>query len=175
MAKINIPHTKCETGQTESFLTGMSIFSYTQLENLAQVYCVNLYIIYVIYICVWDRGEGHTECKSLLAISYIKAQGTQYSEENARKYDRNYDTRLYCSSTSRGSAAHDKCCQYESTMGARCSWSEFLTASAPLMLAVWNRRYVKKKKLMLAVYGKPSSPKLCVFAVSLENKHRVAR
>ncbi len=33
---------------------------------------------------------------------------------NAGKYDRNDDTRLYCS-TSRGSAARDKRCQYEST------------------------------------------------------------
>ncbi len=44
------------------FLTGWVIFLYTQLENLAQVYRVNyLYIIqHVIYICVWDRGEGDT-------------------------------------------------------------------------------------------------------------------
>ncbi len=49
LAKINIPHTKCEKGQTKSFLTGSAIFSYTHLENLAQVYRVNyLYIIYVI-------------------------------------------------------------------------------------------------------------------------------
>ncbi len=50
----------------------------------------------------------------MLAISCIKAHGTQCSEENAGKYDRNDDTRLYCS-TSRGSAARDKRCQYEST------------------------------------------------------------
>ncbi len=79
MAKINITHTKCETGQTYFFLTGLAIFLYTQLENLAQVYRVNyLYIIYVIYICVWDRGERNTvTSQSMLAISYIKAHGTQ--------------------------------------------------------------------------------------------------
>ncbi len=38
-----------------------NLFSYTHLEILAQVYRVNyLYIIYVIYICVWDRGQGDT-------------------------------------------------------------------------------------------------------------------
>ncbi len=121
MAKMNFPHTKCETDQTYIFLTGLAIFSYTQLENLAQVYRVNPYIIYVIDMRGY-RGEGDTVAsQSLLAISYIS--GTHYSEENARKYDRNDDTRLYCSSTSRGSAAHDKCCQYESTMRARCSCS----------------------------------------------------
>ncbi len=79
MAKINIPHTKCEKGQTKSFLTGSAIFSYTHLENLAQVYRVNyLYIIYVIYICVWDRGQGDmVASQSMLAISYTKAHGTQ--------------------------------------------------------------------------------------------------
>ncbi len=51
----------------------LAIFSYTHLENLAQVYCVNyLYIIYVIYICVW---EGDTVAsQSMLAISYIKVE-----------------------------------------------------------------------------------------------------
>ncbi len=46
---------------------------YTQLENLAQVYRVNPYIIYVIYMRGY-RGEGDTVAsQSLLAISYIKA------------------------------------------------------------------------------------------------------
>ncbi len=132
MAKMNIPHTKCEKGQTKSFLTGSAIFSYTHLENLAQVYRVNyLYIIYVIYICVWDRGQGDTVAsQSMLAISYTKAHGTQTqcSEENAGKYDRNDDTHLYCTSLqAAGSAARDKRCQYESTMGARCSRSAYAT------------------------------------------------
>ncbi len=75
---------------------------------------------------MWDRGEGDTvESQSLLAISYIKTHGTQYSEENTQKYDRNDDTRLYCNSTSRSSAACDKRCQYESTMGAHCSCSAY--------------------------------------------------
>ncbi len=51
MAKFYIPHTKCETGQTSFFLTVLAIFSYTQLENLAQVYRVNLYIYYL-HMCV---------------------------------------------------------------------------------------------------------------------------
>ncbi len=78
MATINILNTKCEKGQTKSFLTGSAFFSYTHLENLAQVYRVNyLYIIYVIYICVWDRGQGDTVAsQSMLAISYTKAHGT---------------------------------------------------------------------------------------------------
>ncbi len=62
MAKINIPHTKCEKGQTKSFLTGSTIFSYTHLENLAQVYRVNyLYIYNICYLhmCVGQRAGGH--------------------------------------------------------------------------------------------------------------------
>ncbi len=60
MAKINIPHTKCEKGQTKSFLTGSAIFSYTHLENLAQVYRVNyLYIICYLHMCVGQRAGGH--------------------------------------------------------------------------------------------------------------------
>ncbi len=80
---------------------------------MAQVYRVNyLYIIYVVYICVWDRGEGDTVAsQSMLATSYIKAHGTQCSEENAGKYERNDDTFLYYS-TSRGSAARDMKAQW---------------------------------------------------------------
>ncbi len=83
MASMNNPHTKCETGQTQFFLTGLAIFSYTQLENLAHFYRVNLYIIYVIYICVWDGGEGDTVASqtSLMAISYIRARGTVFRGE----------------------------------------------------------------------------------------------
>ncbi len=103
MAKINIPHTKCEKGQTKSFLTGSAIFSYTHLENLAQVYRVNYLYINICYLiyAVWDRGQRDSVAsQSMLAISYTKAHGTQTqcSEENAGKYDRNYDTHLYCTS-----------------------------------------------------------------------------
>ncbi len=63
------------------------IFLYAHLGNLAQVYHVNyLYIIHVIY--VWDIGDT-VASQSVLAISYIKAHGTQCPEENAGKYDRN--------------------------------------------------------------------------------------
>ncbi len=46
---------------------------------------------------VGQRGGGHGRITeySMLAISYIKAHGTQCSEENAGKYDRNDDTRLH--------------------------------------------------------------------------------
>ncbi len=40
-------------------------------------------------MCVGQRGGGQS-------ISYIKAHGTQCSEESAGKYDRNDDTRLHC-------------------------------------------------------------------------------
>ncbi len=76
------------------------------------------------YVC-GTEGRGDTVAsQSMLAISYTKAHGTQTqcSEENAGKYDRNYDTHLYCTSLQFAvSAARDKRCQYESTMGARCS------------------------------------------------------
>ncbi len=107
---------------------GSVIFSCTHIENLAQVYRVN----YLYIIQHMDRGEGDTVAsQSMLAISCIKAHGTQCSEENTGKYDRNDDTRLYCS-TSCGSAARDKRCRYESTMLTLC----IHTTSAPLTLAV---------------------------------------
>ncbi len=125
MAKMNVPHTKCETGQTFFSDRVGNIFLYTTWKLGSSLSCKHTYThiyiyiyiyIYVIYICVWDRGEGDTVAsQSLLAISCIKAHGTQYLEENARKCDRNDDTRLYCSSTSRGSVARVKRCQYEST------------------------------------------------------------
>ncbi len=45
----------------------------------------------------------------MLAVSYIKALGTECSEENAGIYNRCDDTCLYCSTT-HGSAAREKCC-----------------------------------------------------------------
>ncbi len=129
---------------------GRQFFSYTHLENLAQVYRVNyLYIIYVIYICVWDRGEGDTVAsQSMLAISYTKAHGTQTqcSEENAGKYDRNDDTHLYCTSL-------QAAVQLRATNAAsmKAQWARaahtlhtqrFCAAHVPLTLAVWNGRYV---------------------------------
>ncbi len=91
-------------------------------------------------MCLGQREGDTVESQSLLAISYIKAHGTQYSEENARKCDRNDDTHLYCSSTSRGSVARVKRCQYEITMGAAAPalhTHRFCAAhAAPLMLAV---------------------------------------
>ncbi len=70
------------------------------------------------------RPVGRMSLEPWLTISHIKAHSKQCSEENAGKYDRNDDTRLHCS-TSRGSAARDKRCQYEGTMGARCSRSAY--------------------------------------------------
>ncbi len=55
----------------------------------------------------------------MLAISYIKAHGTQCSEENAGKYNRIDNTRLYLQYTGSSSASRDKSCQYESTMGEK--------------------------------------------------------
>ncbi len=72
MANMNIPHIKCDTGQTfveRVFLKGLAIFSYTQLENLAQFYSVNPYIIYMLFTYAWggtvasqfaDHASKHT-------------------------------------------------------------------------------------------------------------------
>ncbi len=82
---------------------GRQFFRITlHLENLAQVYRVNyLYIIYVIYICVWDRGQGtrshHRVCWPYHTPKNM-AHRHRCSEENARKYERNDDTHLYCTS-----------------------------------------------------------------------------
>ncbi len=135
-------------GSDKIFPDRVGNFSYTHLENLAQVYRVNyLYIIYVIYICVWDRGQGDTVAsQSMLAISYTKAHGTQTqcSEENAGKYDRNDDTHLYCTSL-------QAAVQLRATNAAsmKAQWARaahalhtqrFCAAHAPLTLAVWNGR-----------------------------------
>ncbi len=115
---MNILHSKCAMVKTVFSDRVSNLFVSTSWK-FAQVYRVNyLYIMYVICICVWDRGgHGH-----ITEWSYIKAHGTQCSEENAGKYNRNDDTRLYCC-TSCGSAACDKRCQYEKPMGAHCSCS----------------------------------------------------
>ncbi len=77
---------------------GRHFFVYTSWKLGSSLSC-KLPIYNIIYICVWDRGQGDTVAsKSMLAISYIKANGTQCSEENAGKYDINDDTRLYCKS-----------------------------------------------------------------------------
>ncbi len=41
------------------------MFLYTLLENLAQVYRVNLYIYYMLFTCVGQRGGGHSRITEL--------------------------------------------------------------------------------------------------------------
>ncbi len=135
MAKINIPHTKCEKGQTKSFLTGSAIFSYTHLENLAQVYRVNyLYIyiyiyiyIYVIYIRVWDRGQGDTVAsQSSLCWPYNTPKHMAHRHSVRRRTLENMTEMMILICIVLAYKPRFSC-QYESTMGARCSRSAYAT------------------------------------------------
>ncbi len=72
------------------------IYLIHEFHNLSWITEINeLFHDILIYwdapVCVWDRGEGDTVAsQSMLAISYIKAHGTQTtqcSEENAGKYE----------------------------------------------------------------------------------------
>ncbi len=92
---------------------------------------------------MWDRGEGDTVAsQSLLAISYIKAHGTQYSEESTWKYDRNNDTHLYYSSTSHGSAASDK--QWARTAPALHTHRTAHACGVKRALRLINRDFLKR-------------------------------
>ncbi len=106
-----------------------SFFVYTTWKLGSSLSCkLPIYIYIYIYVCEGQRGEvDMVASQIMLAISYIKAHGKQCSEENAGKYERNDDTRLYCS-TSRGSAP-------------ALHTHRFCAAQAPLTLAVWNGRY----------------------------------
>ncbi len=97
-------------------------FVYTSWKLGSSLSCkLPIYIYIYIYmcvcicicVCVGQRGGGHSRITEY--AGHIIHQSTWHTD----KIWRNYDTRLYC----------DKRCQYESTMGTRCSCSAY----APLL------------------------------------------
>ncbi len=116
-------------------------WQYFRIHNLAQVYCVNLYIICYLNMRVGQRGGGHGRITELAGkIIHRSTWHTVFRAERSKIWQ-NFlsefffkdDTRLYCSSTSRGSAARDKRCQYESTSAAPTLHTHsFCAAHAPV-------------------------------------------
>ncbi len=78
-----------------------------------------------------ESADSEEDCKGLgCHLGQGLAHGIQCSEENAVKYDRNDDTRLYCSTNS-GSVAYGSASPALHT-------HLFCAVHAPLTLTVWN-------------------------------------
>ncbi len=97
-----------------------NIFIYTTWKLGSSLSCKPIYNM--LFTCVGQRGGGHGRITELSGhIIHQSTWHTVFREERSKIWQKGRYSSLNRSSTSRGSAACDKRCQYESTMAARCS------------------------------------------------------
>ncbi len=148
MAKMNIPHIKCEKGQTYFFLTGSAIvFVYTSWKLGSSLSCkLPIYnIACYLHMCVGQRGGGHGRITEYAGhIIHQSTWHTVFGGECWELENRTEMTILVC-------IAVQAAVQLRATNAAsmKAQWAHaapalythrFCAASALLAHPVWNRR-----------------------------------